>query len=207
MRVIVSIVLSVLALENSFAADKSLPNKSLPIPSDLVQKVQVSVGLGRALYVQDRVSAIGTDALIAKIGSLKGRGLTGYLTVQQGDESGKPLPYWYVFYFVDAASPKIAYRIKVATSQGQGAEVESLSPPQEPSPDYLKLFRARQTALKAAQPLTQPMNAAVLPAQILGEGGILVELLAGTQKQDTVVLGKHYRVIVSAVLQKTLEVA
>jgi len=42
------------------------------------------------------------------------------------------------------------------------------------------------------------MNPVVLPAGVIGEEGVLVELLAGTEKADTVVLGKHYRVIVTS---------
>ncbi len=175
------------------AADKS----PLPIPSDLAPDVQLSINLGRALYWQDQASGMGTDALAAKLESLNGKGLIGYITVQQADESGRPVPSWQVLFFVDAADPKIAYRIRVPMAQHQKAEVEALAKLERPSPAFLNLFRARQTAIKAAQPFTQPINPAIFPAEIIGRQGILVELIAGTTKPDTVVIGRHYRVIVS----------
>jgi hypothetical protein len=134
---------------------------------------------------------------LEKVGSLEGKGLTGYLTVQEGDGHGKPLPSWLVVFFTDASDPKIAYRIHVPMEQGKTPRVEVLSSPAELDPEVLKLFRARQTALEAAQPFAQPINPVVLPAEVIGQKGVLVELLAGTDKPDTVVLGKHYRVIVT----------
>ena len=62
------------------------PPKALPIPPDLAPQIQLSIDLGRELYFQDKASAIGTDALLEKLGSLEGKGLAGYLTVQEGDD-------------------------------------------------------------------------------------------------------------------------
>lgn len=58
-------------------------------------------------------------------------------------------------------------------------------------------MKARQAALDAARPFAQPINPAVLPAEIMKTSGVLVYLLAGTTKNNTVVFGKHFRVRVS----------
>ncbi|MBZ5537203.1 MAG: hypothetical protein LAO31_14710 [Acidobacteriia bacterium] len=52
----------------------------------------------------------------------------------------------------------------------------------------------------------QPINPAVLPADAIGQKGVLVELLAGTDKSNTVVIGKHYRVIVSEDGRQVLQI-
>jgi hypothetical protein len=41
------------------------------------------------------------------------------------------------------------------------------------------------------------VNPIVLPGEVIGERGILVYLIAGTKKENVVVYGKHYRVLVS----------
>ena len=174
------------------------PPKALSIPPDLAPQIQQSIDLGRELYFQDSASAAATDALLEKLGSLEDKGLAGYLTLREGDDDGKPLPSWLVVFVTRDRDPRIAYRIHVPMKRGEKPRIEVLSPPVQPNPEVLKLFRARQTALSAAQPFAQPINPVVLPASAIGQEGVLVELLAGTTKSDTVVLGKHYRVIVSA---------
>lgn len=180
------------------ASSQEAPDlKSLPIPPDLKSQVQLSIDLGRELYWQDKASAIGTDALMEKLGTLEGKGLIGYITVREGNDVGKPLPSFLVLFFTGGDFPKISYRIRVPMVQGQKPQVEALPVAEEPNAGILNLFRARQTALKALQPFHQPINPVVLPAEAVGQKGVLVELLAGTNKPDIVVLGKHYRVIVS----------
>jgi hypothetical protein len=61
----------------------------------------------------------------------------------------------------------------------------------------MNLIRARQTALAAAQPRSQPMNPVSFPGGAINEDGILVLLIAATKEPNTAVLGKHYRVLVS----------
>jgi hypothetical protein len=172
--------------------------KPVPIPKDLAPQVRQSIELGRELYFQDGASAAGTDALLESLGSLEGKGIAGYLTIREGDDNGKPLPSWLVQFFTRESDPRIAYQVHVPMKRGEKPRVEVLAPPAQPHPEILKLFRARQAALKAAQPLAQPVNPVVLPASVIGRKGVLVELLAGTNKPDTVVFGRHYRVIVTA---------
>jgi len=179
------------------SSQEPLSEKALPVPPELVSRIQQSIKLGRELYLQDKASATGTDALLEKIGSLEGKGLLGYITVREGDNAGYPLPSWLVVFFTGSDVPEIAYRIRIPMEQGQKPQVDVLPSPEHANPGLLNLFRARQTALKAAQPFDQPINPAVFPAEIIGQKGVLVELLAGTNKPDIVVIGKHYRVIVS----------
>jgi hypothetical protein len=172
-------------------------SKSLPIPADLRSKIQLSIDLGRELYWQDKASAIGTDMLLEKLGTLEGKGLLGYLTIREGDDAGKPLPSWLVLFFTGGEPPKISYRIRIPMEQGKKPELVELPVAWEHDPTILTMFRARQTAIRALQPFDQPINPVILPASAVGQTGILVELLAGTNKPDIVVFGKHYRVLVS----------
>jgi hypothetical protein len=171
--------------------------QALPIPPDLAADVQRSITVGRALYLQDKVSAIGTDVLFAKGGDPAAQGLGGYLTLQDGDETGRPLPTWSVFFFTRDEPPMIAHRIHVAIEPGKAPQDEAFSPPQPASPTITALIRARQAAIAAVHPTEQPINPAVLPGAAIGQDGILVYLLAGTSRPKVAVLGKHYRVLVS----------
>jgi hypothetical protein len=171
--------------------------KDLPIPPDLRPAIEQAIELGRAIYLHDKASAIATDALAAKIGPLEGKDLGGYLPVQEAAADGTPGPAFLVSFFTRERSPRIAYRIRVPMAQGQPPTVESLSPPQTPSPMAATLIRARQTALASVQPFQQPINPVVFPAEAIGKRGILVYLIAGTGSPNVAVLGKHYRVVVS----------
>ena len=154
------------------ASSQEAPDlKSLPIPPDLKSQVQLSIDLGRELYWQDKASAIGTDALMEKLGTLEGKGLIGYITVREGNDVGKPLPSFLVLFFTGGDFPKISYRIRVPMVQGQKPQVEALPVAEEPNAGILNLFRARQTALKALQPFHQPINPVVLPktAEAVGQ--------------------------------------
>ena len=48
-----------------------------PIPADLVEAVGRAERVGRALYEQDQVSAVGTDVLIENLGSLRNKNIGG----------------------------------------------------------------------------------------------------------------------------------
>jgi len=169
---------------------------SLAIPQDLKTHIDQSIELGRAIYMQDKASAMATDALVQQLGPVEGKGLGGYLTVRESSDRGAPAASWSVFFFTNEASPRIAYRVRVPMDQRRPT-VDVASPPEPPKPGAEALFRARQTALAAAQPLHQPMNPVVLPAEALGKHGILVYLIAGTSEPNVAVLGKHYRMMVS----------
>jgi hypothetical protein len=191
-----AVVVFVLLAFGLVYAEDALPRKGLPIPADLAAKIELSCKLGYELYLIDQVSAVGTDALFEKIGApAAGKNLGGYIAVREGDNAGRPLQSWIVAFFTNEETPRIAYNIHI--EKDKKAQIEEFQPPQAAPPGLLLLFRARQNALKAVQPFQQPINAVVLPAAVIGKQGILVELLAATQKPNLMVLGKHYRVIIS----------
>lgn len=171
----------------------------LPIPPDLAPRMAESIEYGFAIYLQDKASAIGTDALVEKLGSPDGHGLGGYVTIREGDLPARQLPSWQVVFFTRAEAPAIKYVVHVPMEPGNPAFEERTPPERIPEP-MLNLIRGRQAAIAAAAPFAQPINPVVMPAGVLGHapGDILVELLAGTTEPGTVVLGKHFRVIVSA---------
>ncbi len=63
----------------------------MPIPADLAPRIQESIDVGRLLYLLDKASAIGTDVLRDRIPDFRSRGLGGWITLQNGDETGKSL--------------------------------------------------------------------------------------------------------------------
>ena len=175
-------------------AQAAAEKKSLPIPEDLVKKVEQSAQLGLALYQIDQASAIGTDVLRAKYGNSVFEGLGGYLTFRETNEAGEPS--WLVIFYTRESTPQILHKIHIPFN-GDSPEVETLDPPQLARGQTLILILARKNAINNAGPYRQSINPVLLPADIIGEEGILVELLASTTKPNVAVLGKHYRVIVS----------
>lgn len=172
--------------------------RTLPIPPDLETKVQLSIEYGRSLYFTDKASAIGTDVMMDNVSPAERSGLGGYLTIRDGTEEGEPLPAYTVLFYTADEARFIKYRIHVPVEARKKASLEKVVPPERPVEPLLALIRARTAALKAAGPFTQSINPVVLPAGGYGESGdIMVELLAGTKKANTVVLGKHFRVLVS----------
>jgi hypothetical protein len=88
---------------------------------------------------------------------------------------------------------RIAYEIRVkpdATS-----EFAAFDPPKLASRGFVHMAKARQAAI-AALPYPQPINPLILPAELLGEKGMMVYLIAGTTKPDLAVFGRHYRVLI-----------
>jgi hypothetical protein len=170
-----------------------------PIPTDLQQQIQRSIDFGRRIYFQDRVSAIGTDVVFANISESEKAGLGGYLTVRDGYDDGREPESSMVLFLTRDDPPHVQYRIWVPWEHARDSSFERVLPP-EPLPErLLTLSRARAAAIKAAGPFSQSINPVVLPAGEWGEpGDILVELLAGTTKPHTLVMGKHFRVLVSA---------
>jgi len=172
--------------------------KSLPTPDDLKAKVDISSRLGAALYLQDKAAAIATDVALDNLtlDGLRSAGIAGYLTLQDGSDDGKPLPSYTTYFFTADAPPLLKFRVHVPVSRDVKPTFERLAPPQ-PAKDLRFLIQARAAALEAAAPFEQPMNPAIFPGDDFGQpGDVLVELLAGTRKRDTVVLGKHFRVVV-----------
>jgi hypothetical protein len=196
MRARILILILLISIPWLLHPQESSPTKTLPIPADLAAQVQQSIDLGHTLYLIDMASAIGTDMLQKKLGTSDANGIGGYLTVQDADSAGKALSSFLVLFFTNEVTPRIAYRIHVSLKQDKTAQIEEVQPPQPADSRVLKLIRARQTAIKAV-PFQQPINPVVLPAEVIGQKGILVELLAATNKPGILVLGKHYRVIIA----------
>jgi hypothetical protein len=168
------------------------------MPADFQEHLRDAEQIGVSLYRNDKVSAIGTDVLLEHLGSLDGKGLGGYLTIQEGSDSGEPLDSWLVQFFGREEQPRVRYRIRIA--RGKKPAFEAVDPPSPASDSESALIRARRTAmahLMRVDPPRQPINPVILPGQVLREKGILVYLLAGTTRPGVAVMGKHHRVLVS----------
>jgi hypothetical protein len=168
------------------------------IPADFKVHLSDAEEIGRALYENDQISALGTDVLLARLGSVGGKGLGGYLTVREGTEAG-PLESWLVEFFTRDEEPRIRYRVRIA--RGKQPELETVDPPAPASAGEAVLIRARRTALAHLERIDrprQPINPVILPGEVLREKGILVYLLAGTTRRGVAVMGKHHRVLLSS---------
>lgn len=172
----------------------------LTIPSNLRIHVEQSEAIGGMLYLQDKASAIGTDVMLENTTEDERRPIGGYLTIRESAEDGTPKPSWLVQFFTKGAEPRIAARVRVFMEPTKPT-CEKLSPPVEASPGTRILIRARQAAmaalLKAPRAVEQSINPAIFPGEAIGEKGILVYLLAGTNQPRTVVFGQHFRALVS----------
>lgn len=166
-----------------------------PVPADLAQAVERSGAIGRLLYVFDEVAAIGTDALLAEVPDLQRHGVAGYVPMQEMGDDGKPTSSFLVSFFTAQPTPRVAYDVRV--SPNAKPVVLPFTPPKKATPGFASLARARQLALKSVPSSGQPINPVLVPAEAIGESGVLVYLLAGTAEPDVVVLGQHTRVHVS----------
>jgi hypothetical protein len=171
--------------------------RELPTPDDLLEKITLSESLGKTLYYHDKAATIATDILAENLGDLSKLNLSGYLALREGDEQFQQTGSWLVSFFTDRVAPKIAYEVRVSPGRPMTSDFKQVLPPSVPQEGMLRLFQARQTALEALSERPQPINPVVLPAEAIGETGILVYLIAGTTKPDIAVFGKHYRVLVS----------
>jgi len=166
----------------------------IPIPQDLRDQIRKSCEIGRQLYVLDKVASIGTDVLLEKVKEIRGRGIGGYIPVQEGDEDGKPKQSFLVMFFTAETLPRIAYEIRVAP--GVKPTFRAFDPPKAATLSLAAFIRARRTAIAAMPPTHQPINPVLVPGEANGERGILVYLLAGTKKPNTAVFGRHFRALV-----------
>jgi hypothetical protein len=171
--------------------------RALPIPADLAPRIAESIELGRILYLLDKASAIGTDVALAKVPDFHQRGLGGWLTLQQADESGKPIDGFAVMFISREEPYHTLFRIDIPF-KGQPTFRE-LSPPQPLDELGIRMFRARQTAIAGVPRGPRRWNPIVLPGGAVGRpDAILVYLLAAEQRAGEMVFGIHYRVLVSA---------
>lgn len=169
----------------------------MAIPEDLDGLVERAEAIGRAIYVLDSASAVGTDALLDEVPDPEQAGLAGYLTVADTGSDGRPTGSFRVYFFTDEERPRVSYTVSVSGAAVEDAHVRKNESPEAPSEAVALLIRARQTALGALKQPVQPINPVVVPGRAIGEQGFLVYLLAGTKRPNVAVLGRHYRVVVS----------
>ena len=169
--------------------------KRSPPPEKLRAEVERAQELGTMLFLLDRASAIGTDIMLANIPSPKERGIRGYLTLREGED--RPGDTYLVQFFTAGEPLHVLCRVRVPMRHDRKPTFEALEPPPSASEDAQRLMRARATAIAALGPPTQPLNPVILPGRAIGQDGILVYLLAGTNRTDVAVFGKHHRVLVS----------
>jgi hypothetical protein len=175
--------------------ERAVTAKAQPAPPDLAKEVERASAIGFEIYLNDWASAVGTDVLAEKVGDLRGK-VGGYLTFREGDGTG-PQAAFLVWFFTPDDPPRVAYTVRVPLEPGGRRTVETKSPPEAPTAFLATMFRARQAAIAAIAPVVQPPNPVMMPADVIGETGILVEVVAGTTKPNLAVIGRHYRVIVS----------
>jgi hypothetical protein len=168
----------------------------LPVPQDLRDQILRSSEIGQQIYLLDKVAAIGTDVLVAHVKDIHSLGLGGYIPVQEGDEEGRPKASYRVIFFTAESPPRIAYEITVEPEAKP--TFQAFTPPKATTPSFQTAVRARKAAIAAMPPPQQPINPVLVPGEANGEKGILVYLLAGTNKPNIAVFGRHFRVLVSA---------
>lgn len=168
------------------------------MPADLKEAVELSSAIGTELYLQDKASWIGTDAMLETVSTEDRKAIGGYVTIREGDDDERPKPSWSVIFFSKEIPARVLYEVTVPMEAGKRPLVKTIAPPRPIEGGLALLVKARQAAIEAAGPFAQPINPAVLPADIMNSSGVLVYLLAGTKKNNTVVFGKHFRVHVSS---------
>ena len=170
------------------AAPPSSSTPTRPIPTDLIVRVEQSQLLGRAIYLQDLASAVGTDVAVAAGGP--DPRTRGWVTQDLGD--GR----WSVQFVMPNGDGFLA--TEEVRIWGKSRELETFSPPRPLSAGAEAMARARKAALEQPQgPCAPPYNTVILPASLIGESGWLVYVLASSNQPDTYVLAGHHRYRVS----------
>jgi hypothetical protein len=162
---------------------------------EVAARVHDSEQVGLLLYLLDKASAIGTDVMFANIKKPSDAGIGGWLTFGSADAAGKPTNGYRVLFLTKEEPPRIACRVQI--DPGAPPIFVRHEPPLPAAPEVVLMFHARQAAIAAMPSNGQPINPIVLPGGALGYNGILVYLLAGTNRPGEVVFGIHYRALVS----------
>lgn len=165
------------------------------IPSDLKYAVRRAESVGRALYLLESVGAIANDELTRRVGDPARLALGGYLPIRLADEDGAAENRFVVLFFTNETLPRAQFEVQVAP--GTEPSFVRLEPPRDLSAAVLTLVAARQAAIQAKPETHQLVSPIVLPGAAMDQSGVLVYLLAGTQKENLAVLGQHFRVLVS----------
>jgi hypothetical protein len=171
--------------------------QSKPIPSECAEAVERARRLGEIIFFEDKIAWWATDALLAARflpdkrvkGWVSTRAAAGMITHFLGHDGDEP----------DVELYRVEFRPATGTTvTAADARPERVDPPIPPSDEVAAMFKARQTAVhEPFRPCTDAYNTVVLPAQLAGESGWLVYLLAATRSRD-VVFGGHIRRLVSA---------
>jgi hypothetical protein len=168
----------------------------LPIPEDLRAEVEDARRLGTLIYLHDRAAAIATDVMFAHIRSPEAYGIGGYLTLPTIED--RTPETWQVPFFTREDSPRIACQVYLSRARDERPRFQAFDPPAPASADVRLLMLARRTAIAAIGPPQQPLNPVVLPGDVIGSDGILVYLIASARDPNVVVLGRHFRILVSS---------
>jgi len=166
----------------------------MPIPADLRDEIRHAEDIGRQLYVLDKVAAIATDVLVARVPNFRDDKLAGYIPSREGTEDGRPKDSYAVLFFTTDDPPRIAYEVRVIPNAPP--EFKANTPPKPATESFVLLARARAAAIAALPPIHQPMNPVIVPGAARDEKGILVYMIAGTTTSNVAVFGQHFRVLV-----------
>lgn len=160
-----------------------------PPPAEFAGQVQRAELLGRTMYQKDILAAKATDALLA---SVRGARVGGWVTAPDGDK-------WVVYFFDQSPrNPAIIHEVNFPDSSGSGPKVGKPGSRPALEKTAAAMFRARGAALKAKfLQCSRTYNSVVVPADLAGEKGWYVYLLAATTKSGVAVMGGHARVHVS----------
>jgi len=142
--------------------------------------------LGDKLYIQDEVAAKTSRMLIEVVGPIKPGELSGWIVVKDGVKT--------LTRFIKQTGEDInvVYDVWLDIKGGGEARKDNLRPLTKTE---LAMFRARQTAMKAApKECARAYNTAVM--EDIGSNDWLVYILAATDK-EVIVVGGHSRVKVS----------
>jgi hypothetical protein len=168
--------------------------RGLPIPIEMRQQVRNSEIIGRQIYILDKVSAIATDVLSEKVPSYREKNLAGYLPFREGGDDLRPKDSYLVTFFTKEEPMRIAYEVRMKPDAAP--ELAAFDPPIRAPGSFVHMAKARQAAIAALPSYPQPINPLILPAELLGEKGMMVYLIAGTTKPNVAVFGRHYRVLI-----------
>ena len=160
---------------------------SVAAAEDYSHEIGLAERIGRLIYEKDRAAWMATDILVAKQGI--STGIIGWVTVEQDSSL--------LVQFVggEPESPCVLFEVPVSDVAGDLIKKENCVPLGE---DSAAMFRARQTALAAlTSPCSERYNTVVLPSSPANEDRWLVYLLAATTRPGEIVVGGHFRVLVS----------
>jgi hypothetical protein len=169
---------------------------TLPIPMEMRQQVRNSELIGRQIYILDKVSAIATDVLMARVPDFRNKNIGGYLPFREADDDLRPTGAYVVTFFTKDDPPRIAYEIRVQPDKQP--DLKTFDPPKPALSAFVWMAKIRQAAVQALPEHPQPLNPVILPAELLGEKGTMVYLIAGTTRPNLAVFGRHHRVLFSA---------